>query len=129
MLDAGAFDGDSGGTPVGPRGWDYAHDLAVGDVAAYRFDLAEASVFFAVLIWRRFIDDAWMSFLPDHELAAYNHGGGRVAYSNSARFRQPQAIQRNNWDRSLRRLKQLERPEGRQHTRLIVKQETAVTAG
>ena len=61
-----------------------------------------------------------MSFLPDYDLAVYNHGGGRAAYSNRARFRQPQAIQRNTWDRSLRRLKQLERPEGRQHTRLVV---------
>ena len=83
ILDAGEFDGVSDAT-VGPRGWDFARDLAEGDAVDYRFELSEESMFSAVLTWHRYIDDAWVSYLPDYELAVYDGGGGRVSYSNSA---------------------------------------------
>ena len=79
ILDAGEFDT---GDPVGPRGWDYARDLAQGDVSSYRFNVDDESMFSAVLVWHRYIDDAWNSYLPDYELAVYDESDVLVAYSN-----------------------------------------------
>lgn len=83
ILDAGQFDGGAAGN-VAPRGWDYARDLAEGDAVSYPFELAERSMFSAVLVWHRYVDDAWISYLPDYRLAIYDSGGRRVAYSNSS---------------------------------------------
>ena len=83
ILDAGEFDGESD-VAVGLRGWDYGRDLAEGDVVAYSFDIAQKSVFSAVLVWHRYIDDDWASYLPDYEFEVKDAGGGRVAFSNSA---------------------------------------------
>ncbi|MDE0661591.1 MAG: hypothetical protein OXI79_18290 [Gammaproteobacteria bacterium] len=83
ILDAGEFDGEAD-VAVGPRGWDYGRDPVEGDVVAYSFDVARESVFSAVLVWHRYIDDDWTSYLPDYELEVIDGGGGRVAFSNSA---------------------------------------------
>ncbi|MCE2424138.1 MAG: hypothetical protein J4F45_03390 [Pseudomonadales bacterium] len=39
-------------------------------------------MFSAVLVWHRYIDDAWNSYLPDYELAVYDESDVLVAYSN-----------------------------------------------
>ena len=83
ILDAGEFDGGPDRV-AGPRGWDYARDLAQGDVRTYRFDVPEKSIFSAVLVWHRYIDDDWTSYLPDYELEVTDGAGSRVAFSNSA---------------------------------------------
>ena len=81
ILDAGEFDAGAD-NPVGNRGWDHVRGIVEGDVATYRFDVDGESMFSAVLVWHRYIDDAWESTLPDYELAIHDVTGTRVAYSD-----------------------------------------------
>jgi len=82
ILEAGEFDADADGL-VHSRGWDFARDLIEGEVTSYRFAIEGKSMFSAVLVWHRYVDDAWASYLPDYELSVYGEGGTRVAHSNS----------------------------------------------
>ena len=82
ILDAGEFDAE-GTTPVGVRGWDYARRLAVGDVITYPVSITAESMFSAVLVWHRYVDDRIVSHLPDYELSLYDSDGVRVARSDS----------------------------------------------
>ena len=50
-------------------------DPAEGDAASYRFKLVKQSMFSAVLVWYSQGDDAWVSCLPDYELAVYDGRG------------------------------------------------------
>ena len=58
--------------------------LAVGDELDYPFSLERESMFSAVLVWHRHVDDAIQSHLPDYELSVYDAGGARVAHSDSS---------------------------------------------
>ena len=83
ILDAGEF--EAGNTRwVGVPGWDHAGMLAVGDELDYPFSLERESMFSAVLVWHRYVDDAIQSHLPDYELSVYDAGGARVAHSDSS---------------------------------------------
>ena len=82
ILDAGEFDAD-GLQPVAIRGWDHAEGLMVGDVNAYRISIEEKSMFSAVLIWHRYIDDNFTSYLPDYEISVYDNNEMRVAHSDN----------------------------------------------
>ena len=82
ILDAGEFDPGGGGT-VGVRGWDYAQGHEVGDTLEYTVSLDRESVFSAVLVWHRYIDDSFASHLPDYELSVHDDADVRVAYSDS----------------------------------------------
>ena len=82
ILDAGEF--DAGGTEaVGSRGWDYADGLAEANVNTYQLAVAQESMFSAVLVWHRYIDDDFVSYLPDYEVSVYDNNGMRVAHSDS----------------------------------------------
>ena len=82
ILDAGEF--DAGGTEaVGSRGWDYADGLAEADVNTYPITIAEESMFSAVLVWHRYIDDDFVSSLPDYAVSVYDSDETRVAHSDS----------------------------------------------
>lgn len=81
ILDAGEFDAGTG--PVGVSGWDYAEGLAVGDTLPYPVSLDRETVVSAVLVWHRYIDDAFVSYLPDYEVSIYDHADTRVAFSDS----------------------------------------------
>ena len=81
ILDAGEFDPGAG--PVGVRGWDYAEGHAVGDTLAYPISLDRETVFSALLVWHRYIDDAFASHLPDYEISVYDDAGTRVAFSDN----------------------------------------------
>ncbi|MCY4566077.1 MAG: fibronectin type III domain-containing protein, partial [Gammaproteobacteria bacterium] len=82
ILDAGEFDAE-GTVPIGVRGWDYAQRLAVGDSVTYPMSIARESMFSAVLVWHRYVDDRIVSHLPDYELSVYDVNGARVALSDS----------------------------------------------
>ena len=82
ILDAGEFDAD-GLQPVAIPGWDYADGLMVGDVNEYRISIEKKSMFSAVLIWHRYIDDDFTSYLPDYEISVYDNNEMRVAYSDN----------------------------------------------
>ena len=81
ILDAGEFDPGAG--PVGVRGWDYAEGHAVGDTLAYPISLDRETVFSALLVWHRYIDDAFASHLPDYEISVHDNAGTRVAFSDN----------------------------------------------
>ena len=82
ILDANEF--DAGGTEaVGSRGWDYADGLAEEDVNTYSITIAQESMFSAVLVWHRYIDDAFVSYLPDYAVSVYDSDETRVAHSDS----------------------------------------------
>ena len=82
ILDAGEFDGGSD-DDVGLVGWDYARNLVVDDVVKYHLTVEEDAMFSAVLVWHRYIDENWSSYLPDYELALLASDDNRVAFSNS----------------------------------------------
>ncbi|MXX74469.1 MAG: PKD domain-containing protein [Holophagales bacterium] len=82
ILDSGEFDSGSS-EAVEERGWDYASDLSVGDVETYSLDIRANSVFSAVLVWHRYIDDSFRSYLPDYSLSIYDEHDVRVAHSDS----------------------------------------------
>ena len=81
ILDAGEFDPGTG--PVGVRGWDYAEGHAVRDTLVYPISLDRETVFSALLVWHRYIDDDFASHLPDYEISVYDDAGTRVAFSDS----------------------------------------------
>ena len=82
ILDAGEF--DAGGTePVGSRGWDYADGLTEADVNTYPITIAQESMFSAILVWHRYIDDDFVSSLPDYAVSVYDSDETRVAHSDS----------------------------------------------
>ena len=82
ILSAGEFDGGFD-EDIGLMGWDYARDLTEGDAVKYQLTVAEDVMFSAVLVWHRYIDDDWLSYLPDYDLAVFDEGGSRIAYSNN----------------------------------------------
>ena len=65
------------------RGWDYADGLAEGEVKAYTITIDQESMFSAVLVWHRYIDDAFVSYLPDYAVSVYDSDETRVAHSDS----------------------------------------------
>ena len=81
ILDAGEF--DAGTDAVGARGWDYAEGHAVGDTLTYPISLDRETVFSALLVWHRYVDDAFASHLPDYEMSVYDDADTRVAFSDS----------------------------------------------
>ena len=82
ILNAGEF--NAGGTTTGSSpGWDYASGLAVADVKNYSIAIGQESMFSAVLVWHRYIDDSFASFLPDYHLSVYDSANRRVAHSDS----------------------------------------------
>ena len=81
ILDSGEFDAGTG--PVGIRGWDYAEGHAVGDTLVYPISLDGEAMFSAVLVWHRYIDDDFVSHLPDYEVSVYDDADTRVAFSDS----------------------------------------------
>ena len=82
ILHSGEF--DAGGLqPVSTLGWDYADNLMVGDVNEYRVFIEKKSMFSAVLVWHRYINDDFNSYLPDFEISVYDATEMRVAYSDN----------------------------------------------
>ena len=82
ILDAGEF--NSGGSEaVADRGWDYASGLSEGDVGTYPLTIDKESVFSAVLVWHRYIDDSFSSYLPDYAVSVYDEDEARVAHSDN----------------------------------------------
>ncbi|MDE0005619.1 MAG: Ig domain-containing protein [Rhodospirillaceae bacterium] len=81
ILDAGEFDAGSG--PVGIRGWDHAEGHSAGDTLVYPISLDRETMFSAVLVWHRYIDDDFVSHLPDYEVSVYDDADTRVAFSDS----------------------------------------------
>ena len=82
ILHSGEFDAN-GLQPVSTLGWDYADKLMVGDVNEYRVFIEKKSMFSAVLVWHRYIDDDFNSYLPDFEISVYDATEMRVAYSDN----------------------------------------------
>ena len=82
ILDAGEF--NSGGSEaVADRGWDYASGLSEGDVGSYPLTIDKESMFSAVLVWHRYIDDSFSSYLPDYAVSVYDEDEARVAHSDN----------------------------------------------
>ena len=82
ILDAGEFDGGSDDA-IRYLGWDFARDLTEGDTVQYLLTVDQDVMFSAVLVWHRYIDNDWVSYLPDFELEILDDGDNRVAFSNS----------------------------------------------
>ena len=85
ILDAGEF--DAGTDAVGARGWDYAEGHAVGDTLTYPISLDRETVFSALLVWHRYVDDAFASHLPDYEMSVYDNADTRVASRSATALR------------------------------------------
>ena len=71
---------------MGVRGWDYTEGHAVGDTLFYPVSLDHETAFSAVLVWHRYIDDNFVSHLPDYEVSIYDDADIRVAFSDSIAF-------------------------------------------
>ncbi len=82
ILDAGEFDA-SETTLAANQGWDYANNISENQKNVYLFSLNASSVFSAVSVWHRKIDDDLNSFLPDYSVTIYDADNVIVAFSDN----------------------------------------------